>query len=106
MSEIQIQSNYFLVEPDEPQTELVSKGGIILPKKTKRENLGTIAIAGDNPDDPRLVKGCKVMFNLYGGTKINYNNKQCFILKADDLFGIVETVERSSLQVLGKKANK
>ena len=97
---MQIQSNYFLVEPDEPQTELV-KGGIILLKKTKRDNLGTIIKAGEQPDDPRLVEGCRVMFNIHGGTKINYNDKECFILKADDLFGIVETVEESSLQVLG-----
>lgn len=99
---MQLQSNYFLVEPDEPQKEVV-KGGIILLKKTKRENLGTIIKSGDKPDDPRLVEGCRVMFNLYGGTKINYNDKECFIFKADDLFGIVETVEASSLQVLGQK---
>jgi co-chaperonin GroES (HSP10) len=86
---IEIQSNYFLVEPDEAQKEVV-QGGIILLKKTKRENLGTIIRAGDNPDDPRLVEGCRVMFNRFGGTKINYNDKECFIFKADDLFGIVE----------------
>lgn len=90
MSNLELQSNYFLVEPDEPQSEVVSKGGIILPKKTKRENLGTIIKAGDNPDNPKLVEGTRVMFNLFGGTKIDYNNKPCHILKADDLFGIVE----------------
>jgi co-chaperonin GroES (HSP10) len=87
---MEIQSNYFLVEPDEPQLELVSKGGIILPKKTKRENLGTIVKAGDSPDDPRLIVGCRVMFNVFGGTKIDYNGKEHFIFKADNLFGIVE----------------
>jgi len=91
---MEIQSNYFLVEPDEPITELVS-GGIILPKKTKRENLGTIVKAGDKPDNPSLISGCRVMFNVHGGTKINYNGKEHFIFKADDLFGIV--VETKSL---------
>jgi co-chaperonin GroES (HSP10) len=35
------------------------------------------------------------MFNVHGGTKINYNGKEHFIFKADDLFGIV--VETKSL---------
>ena len=89
MAQLQIQSNYFLVEADNEDEEKV-QGGIILPGKKKRERLGTIVEVGNEQEDERVVKGARVMYNIYGGTKLTFSNKTHYLLKITDLYGFVE----------------
>jgi co-chaperonin GroES (HSP10) len=90
--EIEIKGNFILVEPIEMPHE--TSGGIFIPtsvKAPRRGIKGRITQVGDHKDDERLVVGALVLFNQYGGTKVNYQNgKECYVLKSTDLFGLID----------------
>ena len=89
---IEIKGNFMLVEPIEMPHETV--GGIFIPtsvKAPRRGIKGRIKQVGDQMDDARLVVGAMVLFNQYGGTKVDYQDgKEYYVLKSTDLFGLID----------------
>jgi co-chaperonin GroES (HSP10) len=89
---IETKGNFMLVEPIEMPQETL--GGIFIPtsvKAPRRGIKGVIIKVGDQMDDARLIVGAKVLFNQYGGTKVTHiDNKEYYVLKSTDLFGLID----------------
>ena len=89
---IEIKGNFMMVAPIEMPHE--TTGGIFIPtsvKAPRRGIKGKIIQVGDQMDDARLVVGALVLFNQYGGTKVNHgSNNEYYVLKSTDLFGLID----------------
>lgn len=91
---IELKSNFILVKPLEMPKVM---GSIVIPdtvKAPRRGIDGQILKIGDEVNEPRLRVGTKVLFNQYGGTKIDYNGETFYLLKISDLFGTWERKEK------------
>ena len=87
--------NKVLIEPVE--AEQVTSSGLIIPdtaQQTPQEAivvaLGTGGVNSKGEPIPFDVKvGDKVIYSLYGGTKVGYNNKSYIIMETMDLIAVV-----------------
>ncbi len=85
-----------LVEKAQPLRKSV--GGIVLPDSAQTKlNYGTIVEVGQGRrgDDGRfsplsVKKGDLVMLSEWGGTSVKINDKDLFVVREDEILGIVE----------------
>jgi len=85
-----------LVEPLEEQE--VVKGGIVIPDsaKEKPQQARVVALGTGKKDDdgnaiPFQVKvGDIILTSKYGGTEVEYDDKEYKIIKEDDILAIIE----------------
>lgn len=79
----------------------VSEGGIIIPDAAKEKPqeaiviaVGTGRVKEDGTCVPMNVKaGDRVLFSKYSGAEVTINNEEHLILREDDVFAIVETID-------------
>lgn len=85
-----------LVEPLEE--EEVVKGGIVIPDsaKEKPQQARVVALGTGRKDDDgnpiefQVKVGDVVLTSKYGGTEVEYNDKEYKIIKEDDILAILE----------------
>ena len=85
-----------LVKPLE--TELKTKGGIVLPETAKEKPqegeviaVGTGRILEDGKTAPLEVKkGDKILFSKYGGTEVKLDGEEHLIMKEEDILAIIK----------------
>ena len=79
----------------------VSQGGIIIPDAAKEKPqeahviaVGTGRVNEDGNVIPLKVKaGDRVLFSKYSGAEVNVNGEEHLIIREDDVFAIVETID-------------
>lgn len=76
-----------------------SKGGILLLQSTEKEGPqhGKVIAVGPGKKNPQgkavpmdIKKGDVVLFSKYGPHEIKIGEKECLILKEEDILGIIE----------------
>lgn len=76
------------------EEEEKKKGGIIIPDTAKEKpQQGIVEAVADvgKDDDPLPVKkGDRIVFGKYGGTEIEFDNKEYLILEEDDILAKIE----------------
>ncbi len=80
------------------EEEETSKGGIIIPDAAKEKSQeGKVVAVGKGVirDDGKLQKldvkrGDRVLFGKFAGTEVNLDGEEYFIIREDDVLGIVE----------------
>jgi chaperonin GroES len=80
---------------DEPDR---SSGGIYIPDTAKEKpQRGKVVAAGTGrtTDDGKLQKmdvqeGDTILFDKYSGSKIRLDNRECLIIREDDVLGIID----------------
>ncbi len=86
-----------LVCPDDEKE--ISAGGIVIPKTASKEDpsRGKVVSVGpgkkgeDGKPVPLMLKaGNAVLFNKYGGTKVEMEGKDYLIMREEDVLGIFE----------------
>jgi chaperonin GroES len=89
--------DYIVIEPLFIQEK--TKSGIYLPDSADKEEpeQGKVIAIGPGKRDsagkllPLEVKiGEQVLFSKYGPTKVKFDNKEYFIIRQDDILGIIE----------------
>ena len=84
-----------LIEPMEAKESI--KGGIIIPDSAKEKpQEGTVIAVGDGKvlDDGSkramsVKKGDKVIYSKYAGTEIKIDDKDCLLMREDDILGVI-----------------
>ena len=80
------------------EAEVTTASGLYLAKDAKEKpQTGTVLAVGEGKLDkegkhlPRPVKvGDKVIYGKYGGTEITLDGEEVLILRADDIYAVVE----------------
>lgn len=89
-------SNNIIVEV---KLEEKSKGGLLLLQSTEKEKpqQGKVVAVGPGKKNPQgkavpldVKKGDLVLFSKYGPHEIKIGEKECVILKEEDILGIIE----------------
>lgn len=97
-----IGDNIILELPMEERKDIVTDGGIIIPKTTisdaeARKDIATVVAVGEGRclNNGQLIplrvkKGEKVLFNKYAGTQVIVANKKYLLLKECDILAIIK----------------
>ena len=97
-----IGDNIILELPMEERKDIITDGGIILPKTTisdaeARKDIATVVAVGEGRClnngqliPLRIKKGEKVLFNKYAGTQLLIDNKKYLLLKECDILAIIK----------------
>jgi chaperonin GroES len=89
-------SNNIIVEL---KTEEKNKGGLLLLQSTEKERPqhGKVIAVGPGKKNPQgkalpmdIKKGDVVLFSKYGPHEVKIGDKECLILKEEDILGIIE----------------
>lgn len=75
-----------------------TKGGIVLPDtaKEKPQEAKVVAVGNGRVSDegkvipPQVKVGDVILFGKYSGTEINVDDKECLMLKEEDILAIVK----------------
>lgn len=97
-----IGDNIILELPMEERKDIVTDGGIIIPKTTisdaeARKDIATVVAIGEGRclNNGQLIplrvkKGEKVLFNKYAGTQLLVDNKKYLLLKECDILAVIK----------------
>lgn len=92
LSEIQLLENRVMVEPD--IANQTTSSGLYIPESAqeKPRQGKVISIGNGKPDSEILLKvGDKVLYGKYSGTEIEFNGKNCLIMRDTDIIGIIKS---------------
>lgn len=97
-----IGDNIILELPMEERKDIITDGGIIIPKSTisdaeARKDIATVIAVGEGRClnngqliPLRIKKGEKVLFNKYAGTQLLVDNKKYLLLKECDILAVIK----------------
>lgn len=97
-----IGDNIILELPIEERKDVVTDGGIIIPKSTisdaeARKDVATVIAVGEGRRlnngqliPLRITKGEKVLFNKYAGTQIIVDDRKFLLLKECDVLAVIK----------------
>ena len=85
-----------IVKQDEAET-VTASGLVLAATATEKPSRGTVIAIGDGKLDnagnlvkPQVKIGDNVIYSKYGGTEVKVGDEELIILRADDIYAIVE----------------
>ena len=85
-----------IVKPD-PAEEKTAAGLLIAKDAQEKPQRGTVVAVGEGKLDkngnlvkPGVVEGESVLYSKYGGTEVSVDEEELIILRADDIYAVVE----------------
>lgn len=70
-----------------------SEGGLFIPEAARELPTEGIILEVGERVETKVVKGDKVIFGKYSGTKVVHQGREFLLLQEDELLGVLETSE-------------